>query len=443
MRSNTPTIHQAATHQGGRADAHQSDLTELRRAVSTCLLFEQTFYENGSDIAARIADLCTKAESGEIATLARQARTEMKLRHVPLFLCVQLARKRWAALAPVLEDVIQRPDELAEFLSLYWTPSRQPLSGQVKKGLAAAFRKFSAYQLAKWNRANAITLRDVLFLCHAKPKDAEQAETWRKLIDNTLPVPDTWETALSSGQGKRESWERLLRDRKLGYMALLMNVRNMASVGVPQSLVENALRDGAPNSKALPYRFIAAYKHAPQYAQALSDAMESAVQGELSGDTAVVIDVSGSMNDALSTKGETQRWEAAAGLAVLLRKMCASCRIFVYSHNCVEVANLHGMGLVATIQNLVGGCTNTALALSRVKQVCPGLNRVVLITDEQASDGMIQNWAEYGYIINVAPYRPGLEACRYGWVRINGWSERVVEWIASHEAEQVAAPAQR
>jgi hypothetical protein len=33
-------------------------------------------------------------------------------------------------------------DELSEFVAIYWKDGRVPLSGQVKKGLAAAFPKF-------------------------------------------------------------------------------------------------------------------------------------------------------------------------------------------------------------------------------------------------------------------------------------------------------------
>ncbi len=54
----------------------------------------------------------------------------------------------------------------------------------------------------------AVTQRDVLFLCHAKPKDAEQEAVWKKLVENTLEPPDTWEVALSAGKDKRENFER-------------------------------------------------------------------------------------------------------------------------------------------------------------------------------------------------------------------------------------------
>ncbi len=56
-------------------------------------------------------------------------------------------------------------------------------------------------------------MRDVLLLCHAKPKDAEQAAVWKKLVENTLGPPGTWEVALSAGKDKREDFERLLPHR--------------------------------------------------------------------------------------------------------------------------------------------------------------------------------------------------------------------------------------
>ena len=83
-----------------------------------------------------------------------------------------------------------------------------PLSGQVKKGLAAAFPKFDEHQLAKYDHSGPIKLRDVLFLCHAKPRDDAQAGVWRKLIWGRLVVSDTWEGTLpvaGSGEGATKS----------------------------------------------------------------------------------------------------------------------------------------------------------------------------------------------------------------------------------------------
>jgi len=46
-------------------------------------------------------------------------------------------------------------------------------------------------------------------LCHTKPRDAQPAAVWERLVENTLMPPDTWEVALSAGKDKGENFERL------------------------------------------------------------------------------------------------------------------------------------------------------------------------------------------------------------------------------------------
>src|SRR5712671_4637468 len=232
----------ARTHEGAPARNISTEL-QLRRSVTACLLWETQFYEDGVEIAGRIAELVPKVAAEKVAALAVEAREKMKLRHVPLLLVREMARHTThrAQVVDTLRRVIQRADELSEFVAIYWKDGRVPLSGQVKKGLAAAFPKFDEYQLAKYDRGGPVKLRDVLFLSHAKPRDAAQAGVWKKLIWGRLTTPDTWEVALSSGANKGEAWERLLHEQKLGALALLRNLRNMREVGVDESLVLSAL----------------------------------------------------------------------------------------------------------------------------------------------------------------------------------------------------------
>ena len=217
------------THEGAPAK-HISAEQQLRRSVLACMLWEDQFYEDGVAIAGRIRELVAKVAPEKVAALAVEARTQMKLRHVPLLLVREMARlaTHRHLVAETLVTVIQRADELSEFVALYWSEGKQPLSAQVKKGLAAAFTRFDEYALAKYDRATPIKLRDVLFLSHAKPLDAEQEALWKRLVNGELATPDTWEVALSAGADKREAWERLLSESKLGALALLRNLRNMA-----------------------------------------------------------------------------------------------------------------------------------------------------------------------------------------------------------------------
>src|ERR1700719_1961177 len=171
------------THEGALARNVSTEL-QLRRSVLACMLWESQFYEDGVEIAGRIAELVPKVAGETVAALAVEGREKMKLRHAPLLLVREMARHAThrGLVAETLARVIQRADELAEFVAIYWKDGRVPLSAQVKKGLAAAFPKFDEYQLGKYDRGGPIKLRDVLFLSHAKPRDEAQASVWRKLI---------------------------------------------------------------------------------------------------------------------------------------------------------------------------------------------------------------------------------------------------------------------
>jgi 60 kDa SS-A/Ro ribonucleoprotein len=157
-------------------------------------------------------------------------------------------------------------------VAIYWAGGRTPLSAQVKKGLAAAFTKFDEYALAKYNRDAPVKLRDVLFLSHAKPVDAAQEALWKRLVEGELATPDTWEVALSAGEDKTASWERLLAERKLGALALLRNLRNIKAAKADEKLVREAIRS-MRTERVLPFRFIAAARYAPQWERELEEAM--------------------------------------------------------------------------------------------------------------------------------------------------------------------------
>jgi 60 kDa SS-A/Ro ribonucleoprotein len=426
------------THEGAVAQKVDAK-SELQRTVLTCLLWEDTFYEKGNDVANRIAALAAENKPEVVAALAREARSKMQLRHAPLFLTRELARRKGAGplVAETLEDVIQRADELGEFVALYWKEKKQPLSAGVKRGLARAFKKFDAYQLAKYDRESVVKLRDVLFLCHAKPKDEAQAALWKKLVENTLEPPDTWEVALSAGKDKRENFERLLREGKLGGMAVLRNLRLMLASGVDPKLIRERLDKGV--ARALPFRFVTAARHAPKLEDALEKAMLKGIAAfeQLAGSTGLVVDVSGSMNYKLAKKGETTRMDAAAGLAILLREKAEDFSIATFSDACVELPPRRGFALrdaIVSSQAHSGTYLKRALTQLHDKQEWRELERLIVITDEQSHDGILRAWTPRAYVVNVAPYKHGISYGN-GWTHVDGWSERIVDYIAAVEAE--------
>ena len=426
----------ARTHEGAPARNIATEL-QLRRSVSACLLWESQFYEDGVEIAGRIAELVPKVYAEKVAALAVEAREKMKLRHVPLLLVREMARHKThrTLVAETLARVIQRADELAEFVAIYWKDGRVPLSGQVKKGLAAAFPKFDEYALAKYDRGGPIKLRDVLFLSHAKPRDEAQAAIWRKLIWGRLSTPDTWEVALSSsgkeGAGKREAWQRLLAEKKLGALALLRNLRNMREAGVEEELVVQALRS-MNAARVLPFRFLAAARYAPQWEEVLEYAMLNCVkeQEKLAGKTVLLVDISGSMTAPLSRRSEMLRTDAAYGLAVLLREVGEKVLVYSFSDGLVEVPARRGFALRDAIDaSQRHNSTQLGKAVEALNKN-EKYDRLIVITDEQTHDSVAGPKGK-GYVINVASYKNGVG---YGkWTHIDGWSESVVEYIRELE----------
>jgi len=420
------------THEGARAKRINPEL-QLRRSVMACLLFEKEFYEEGEDIASRIADGVADVAPEIVAAIAVEAREKMKLRHVPLWIVRHMAKlpEHKKLVAKTLEQVIQRADELAEFLAIYWKDGREKLSNQVKKGLALAFPKFSSYNLAKYNRDGAVKLRDVLFLCHAKPKDAEQAQVWKQLIDGKLAAPDTWEVALSAGKNKKETWERLIKEKSLGALALLRNLRNMNDAKVSEDAVRSALND-IKIERVLPYRFIAAARYAPQWEPELEKAMLKclAAADKLAGKTLLMIDVSGSMDYKLSDKSELTRIDAACGLAILLREVAENVTVYTFSQSNKLVPARHGFALRDAIEKSqehggtdIGGAVNLA---NRTEH-----DRLIIITDEQSHTTVADPVSKKAYVINVASNQNGVG---YGaWTHVDGFSEAVVDYIKAYE----------
>lgn len=435
MRLNTAPKVTFQTFEGAPAVPPKNPIHELRRAVSSCLLWEDQFYEDGVAIADRIAALVAQVAPGDIAALAVEARTQMKLRHAPLWLLAGLAQagNAGALTAEQYAAVIQRADEMGELIAMHWKDGKKALPAAMKRGLALAFSKFDAYQLGKYDRKTTIKLRDVLRLVHPKPANDEQAALWKSVIDGSIASPDTWEVALSGGADKKETFERLIREGKLGYLALLRNLRNMVQAGVDSGLVRDAIlaRKGAHN--VLPFRYVAAARYAPQYEPALDEALCAAIEHlpVLPGRTAVLVDVSGSMDAQLSSKSDMTRIDAAAALASIIH---GDVRMFSFSDQVVEVPPRRGMaGVDALKRSQHHSGTRLGGAVEAIKAQVPH-DRLIVITDEQSQDTVGGPLAgTKGYMINVAAYRNGVG---YGaWTRIEGFSENVLRFIAEAESD--------
>ncbi len=437
----------------GMIPAKQSHEALLRRVILANLLWEDMAYNTGKATVGQIQELVTQIKPETVAQLAIEARMEQKLRHIPLLLARELARHpdSRGLVGNLLPKIIQRPDELTEFLALYWQDGRCPLAKQVKVGLAKAFHRFDAYQLAKWNRKCTIKLRDVMFMVHPKPANDEQASLWKQLASDTLPIPDTWEVALSTGNDKKATFERLIQERKLGALAFLRNLRNMIDAKVDDEVILQGFKTIRPQW-ILPVNGMAAAEYAPRFTAEIEELLFRglAETPKLLGKTILVVDVSGSMNQPISRKSQFTRLHVAAALAFLVRELCE--RVVIYAtagydgtrvHNTISLPNLRGFGLSKAVfdarhQVGVGGIF-TRQCLEFINADEGAADRIIILSDSQDCDRCNKIPKPFGktnYLIDVSAEQRGVNYEGLWTAEISGWSEKILNFIAAVEKQQ-------
>lgn len=454
--SNKKTNQEPIYTAGGSKAVRVSNEANLRRSVMAHMLFEKNFYEEGESVTDRIKNLIPKIDPKVVSDIAIEARTLGKLRHVPLFIASEMAKldSHKGYVRHTLANIINRADELAEFLAIYWNGKKTPVSAQVKKGLADAFAKFSPFQLQKYNRDKDIKLRDVMFLCHPKPKSSEQGDFWKKLANKEYMTPiETWETLISAcgsdSVKKREVYTRLLSEKKMGALAVLRNLRNFQECGVSEDIIKKGILE-MNTEMVLPFRFIEAVKYAPRYESQLETAMMKCLADipKIKGKTIFIVDVSGSMGSILSGKSNLTRYDAAIALAILAREMFEDVVIYATAGSdsrCVHATTLvparHGFALGdairATNREIGGGGIFLNQVMDYVKEKEKTAVRTIVLTDEQdcdhkANPANADAFGDVNYLINIACQKNGI-ANTAKWNKIDGFSEACLSYIAVAE----------
>ncbi|CAC9974989.1 TROVE domain-containing protein [Flavobacterium panici] len=468
---------------------------ELYAAVVTTSL-NASFYEKDTTRLQRIQSLIKKSNPVFVAKLAVYARNEMHMRSVPLVLVVELAKiySGDSLISKMITHVIQRADEITELLAYYQMANERNgvkklnrLSKQIQKGLAVSFNKFDEYQFAKYNRDGVVKLKDALFLVHPKAKDKAQQAIFDKLVNNTLQTPYTWETELSQlGQVKfynhiekqkafKQKWEELIDSGKIGYMALLRNLRNILEANVSGSHMLKVCdylsnEKAVANSKQLPFRFLAAYREVKdlnfKYTSMVLDALEDAVMASSQNikgfdvNTSVVIacDVSGSMQKAISPKSKVMLYDIGLMLGMLMQSRCQNVVSGMFGDRW-KIINMPKRSILANVNEYykregeVGYATNGHLVVEDLISRKEIVDKVMLFTDVQmwnntyTKDSFANSWNRYKtiapnaklYLFDLAGYgQSPINIEKNDVYLIAGWSDKVFDVLNALEDKNSA-----
>lgn len=457
-RFNGKTVNKTENLAGGKAFKMDKRM-ELIHAVLTTFL-ENKFYESGDDRLLRIQKLVAANKPEFVANLAIIARLEFNLRSVSHALIGELAKihKGDDLIKRTMVKACIRPDDLTEIAAYVG----RPLPKQIKRGVRNALLKFNRYQLSKYRGENKdMSMVDLFNLCHPKVKHAnlEQKKAWDDLINGKLNSFDTWETEISASkpEERKAKWEALIKEGKLGYMALIRNLNNLVKYKVDEATIDLAVakltnEEEVKKSKQLPFRFTTAYKNVEgnrKFSDAISYAMDLSVQNTpiLPGKTLIAIDSSGSMS------GDPM--EKASIFGATLAKSNPNSDIILYDTN-VKVLKVSSRTPVIDIakeieREAMGGGTQTSLVFAyaiQEKEINNKIyDRIIIISDNESwSEGWGGSVQEYynQYKSVADPFVYAIDIQGYGTkdvtgskvFHLTGWSNRLLDFVGRMEEGQ-------
>ncbi|GGG61435.1 TROVE domain-containing protein [Hymenobacter glacieicola] len=411
-RFNTAAVGSKTTNlAGGTAYAESPELA-LASLLLTSFAQDQ-FYAKADEQLTRLKELLLVCDPKFAAQAIVYARHEFGMRSITHAAAAELAPRLsglpWAKW--FYRAVVHRPDDITEILSYQYAFKGKP-SGAMKKGLALAFGLFSPYQLAKYRgEGKNMKLVDAVNILH--PASSPRNENGiAELVTGTLRSQDTWESELTrAGQNattpeekaaaKADVWTRLISENKLGYFALLRNLRNIieqAPAILPVALRQLTDDRLIAKSLVLPFRFLTAFDEVQKLPSsqevrntlvALTRAVDISLQNvpQFEGETLVVLDVSGSMTQTMN--GRIPARIASLFAATLLKASNADLLTFSTG---AQYVNYNPMDTTITLASSIpfqGGGTNFGAIFQVANKK---YDRVILLSDMQGWKAQPNGW---------------------------------------------------
>jgi hypothetical protein len=482
------TVGEGVNHEGGLGFVSDSK-GELFRLAVVNFVGQDTFYESGKARDARynkLIEAVAVADWPWLSGLLPWLRGEANIRTASVTGAAHAVHARLAAGEydgndTLIDGVLQRADEVAEFLAYWRETFGRAIPQAVRRGLGMAIRRlYTPRAVLKWDSpAHGLRMADVIELVHPKPQDAAQDALFKYLLDDRhhgdgnpelaglikarkewyaasdsvklAALADgsafkkglTWENAsseLKTRVGEKALWEAMAPH--LPYMAALRNLRNMDQAGVSYGTsLKLAARlvdpEEVAGSRQLPYRFLTAYLNAPsdRWKHALEEAINISLKSvpELPGRTLIMVDTSASMHSRGFSERSTATPAMAAALfgGILAQRNPGRVELYGFADGVFRHDVARGEGVLSTVGKFcdrIGDVGHGTQMTQSIRQVYSGQDRVFVISDMQCfadSDGRrLSNGEGFYSTPDVVPVQKGTKV--YG-VNIGGSSKTAID----------------
>jgi 60 kDa SS-A/Ro ribonucleoprotein len=472
---------------GGTANTQEDLFTTL---LSGSLTSSPAAYE--SDDLSTLRSQIRLSDVDLVARLAIHFGEERNFRDLAFLLTAELAAFNGTdeKIAQLVERIVRQPTDVPLWLEYYsraTKPAQRP-GRAVRKNLGLLLNRLDEFQFSRCNRNTQLALRDALRLLRPKATDRTRKTLFSGILRDQLPPRSTWEQEWHALYQKnyesteqrqvvlRDKWKEGISSFRIGYSALMDNLRPMLCAGVSGKVLKLAA-DYLGNAAAVarsgtnPLRVLEVYRALRRMEQGgagmLAEALEQSVLNSSwtrsgfgsKGVSVIAMDVSNSMRRPVDGLSGVQRFDVAPLLAMLWKSRGSQLVTGIIGNNWRPL-ELPAKPALLTVDEFrthegeAGYAINSWLVLKDLTRRQQVVDRVLIFTDYRLWDNRSFNqpagtdlgrcWRQYRnqcapqaklYLFDLAGYGSrSLECLEDGVFLIAGWKERMIDILEAVDA---------
>lgn len=397
----------ATSYEGG-AVYKKNPLQDWFNFISSSMMADG-LYESASEQQKRYINLTNDIIDTYGAEFAAKAavfaRNELGMRSIAHLTAAMLNSEQFANKRAFFKRICHRPDDAAEILAAIDILEAKRGHATLR-GMGDYLSSINAYTLGKYKmKGHTYNMFDLINLTHAHSSVIDRYKAGESLVS------DTWETAISGSttqEEKNKEWGRLVREGKLGYLALIRNLNNILAtedIDLMPYLIKQLLnKDSIRKSLVFPYQIYIAYKNLTvrntKIIGALEKAFEYSIENmpKLDGVNCIVLDVSGSMEDRFGRTCLTIK-EAAAVYGIALYYANGATTLIKFGNTAKKVEYNCFLGAFNLIERFCesddcGYGTDIGSAFRKMREE---FDRIFVFSDMQVTDPEQSMWSWYGH----------------------------------------------
>lgn len=285
-----------------------------------------------------------------------------------------------------------------------------PIPMQMRKVLKGKIESFNEYQLSKaLGESKQVSMSDAIKLLHPDPTNSRVRKNFYKdIIEGKVKMGDDSkqvQSEIAKVNNKNSKTTKKDVVKSIDTSTVMAIVKNLVALDRAGVLADKKAVDSivakltdkkeVQKSRLLPFRFYSAYKEVSslrssegkrRVLDALVEALDLSIDNlqDIVGYSAILIDLSGSMNHSISSMSSVTAREVACVLgAICAKKGIADVYVFADGCELVEVSKKSTVMDIADklINTHVGGCTNLDTALRKIEASGTKYTNLIILSD--------------------------------------------------------------